>query len=227
LMRRLKNWKIQYGDEVIKKLQSSYQLKTAQDLYFMIAEEKIDLLDIKGILINEEKEETEIPVASMPEKESGESANIHYSDFLVIEDKVDGLDYRLSKCCNPVFGDRIFGFVTISEGIKIHRTNCPNAQYMIAKYPYRIVNAQWTASKNNPSFRSSIKITGIEDISIVNKIADIISEYKVTLRSFNYDMADGVFEGILTLMVPNNNVLQGVIKRISNVKGVHRAIRSD
>ena len=227
LMRRLKNWKIQYGDEVIKKLQLAYQLKTAQDLYFMIAEEKIDLLDIKDILLKEKKEETETLQTPVPEKEIVETSAIHYSDYLVIEDRVEGLDYRLAKCCNPVFGDRIFGFVTISEGIKIHRTNCPNAHYMIAKYPYRLVNTRWTESKNIPSFRSSIKVTGIEDISIVNKIADIVSDYKVTLRSFNYELADGVFEGILTLMVPNNNILQGIIKKISAIKGVHRAIRSD
>jgi GTP diphosphokinase / guanosine-3',5'-bis(diphosphate) 3'-diphosphatase len=228
LMRRLKNWKIQYGDEVIKKLQTTYSLKTAQELYFQIATEKIDLLDIKEILQKDEESDEQETISQTPVREQGEPAKIQYSDYLVIENKVEGLDYRLSKCCNPVFGDRIFGFVTISEGIKIHRTNCPNATYMMAKYPYRIVNAKWTAAKNLPSFRSTIKITGIEDISIVNKIADIIAENKkVTLRSFNYNMADGVFEGMLTLMVPNNDNLQLIIKRITGIKGVQRAIRSD
>ena len=227
LMRRLKNWKITFGDEVIKKLQTSFQMRTAQDLYFMIASEKIDLLHIKEILIREEPEENVTVVPVFPEKDYSDTTGTQYSDYLIIEDKIEGLDYKLSKCCNPVFGDRIFGFVTISEGIKIHRTSCPNAQYMMAKFPYRIVIAKWSDSKNALSFKSAIKITGIEDIGIVNKIADIISENKVSLRSFNYDMADGAFEGVLTIMVPNNNVLQGIIRKITDIKGVHRAVRFD
>jgi GTP pyrophosphokinase len=227
LMRRLKNWKIPFGDEVIKKLQTSFQMKTAQDLYFMIASEKIDLLHIKEILIREEPEENVSGATVLPEKEYSDTTSSQYSDYLIIENKVEGLDYKLSKCCNPVYGDRIFGFVTISEGIKIHRTSCPNAQYMMAKFPYRIVIAKWSDSKNMLSFKSAIKITGNEDIGIVNKIADIISENKVSLRSFNYDMADGAFEGILTIMVPNNNVLQGIIRKITGISGVHRAVRFD
>jgi GTP pyrophosphokinase len=227
LMRRLKNWKIPFGDEVINKLQTSFQMKTAQDLYFMIASEKIDLLHIKEVLLKEEPEENMPAIPAFSEKENADITGTQISDYLIIEEKVEGLDYRLSKCCNPVFGDRIFGFVTISEGIKIHRTNCPNAHNMITRYPYRVVAARWTESKNLPSFKSAIKITGVEDIGIVNKIADIISEYKASLRSFNYKMDDGIFEGILNIMVPNNNILQGIIRRIINIKGVHKATRFD
>jgi GTP diphosphokinase / guanosine-3',5'-bis(diphosphate) 3'-diphosphatase len=227
LMRRLKNWKIPYGDEVIRKLQTSFQIKTAQDLYFMIALEKIDLLHIKEVILRKEPEENINIVVTGSEKEVTGNIGTQYSDYLIIEDKVEGLDYRLSKCCNPVFGDRIFGFVTISEGIKIHRISCPNAHYMIARFPYRVVVARWTETKDLPSFKSAIKITGIEDIGIVNKIADIISENKVGLRSFNYNMDNGVFEGILMVMVPNNNVLQGIIRKITAIQGVHKAIRYD
>jgi len=227
LMRRLKNWKIAYGDAVINKLLSYYQLKTAQDLYFLIASEKIDLIQIKEILSRTESGETTTSVQSTIEKEAVETFDSQYADYLIIEERVEGLDYKVSKCCNPVFGDRIFGFVTISEGIKIHRSNCPNAHYMIARFPYRVVVARWTKTKNMPSFKAAIKITGIEDIGIVNKIADVISEYKVSLRSFSYTMDDGMFEGILNIMVPNNNILQGIIRRILSVKGVHKATRHD
>jgi GTP pyrophosphokinase len=228
LMRRLKNWKMTFGDTVIKKLQVQYQQKTAQDLYFMIASEKIDLLEIKEFLQKplEAAEQSLIP-SSASEKESSEYPEPQYADFLVIEDRVEGLDYRLSKCCNPVFGDRIFGFITISEGIKIHRTSCPNAHYMMARYPYRVVAAKWTNTRNMPSFRASVKITGIEDIGIVNRIADIIAAYNVSLRSFNYNFNDGMFEGILSIMVPNNNVLQGIIKKILGVKGIFKAVRME
>jgi GTP diphosphokinase / guanosine-3',5'-bis(diphosphate) 3'-diphosphatase len=227
LMRRLKNWKMTYGDAVIKKLQTHYQLKTAQDLYYLIAVEKIDLLELKEILIKPESESHPEPLPVFQDKGSEEITGAQYTDFLVIEDKVEGLDYRLSKCCNPVFGDRIFGFVTISEGIKIHRTSCPNAPYMMTKYPYRVLVAKWTKTLNMPNFRASVRITGIEDIGIVNRIADIIGEYKVVLRSFNYTMEDGMFEGVLNIMVPNNNILQGIIKKIVSIRGVLKVARQE
>jgi guanosine-3',5'-bis(diphosphate) 3'-pyrophosphohydrolase len=227
LMRRLKNWKIPYGDESVKKLQTYFQTRTAQDLYYLIATEKINLLQAKEVLLREEVQDTLPVIPGAAEKELPDHHGTQFSDYLIIEEKVEGLDYRLSKCCNPVFGDRIFGFVTISEGIKIHRTNCPNAHYMMARFPYRVVTARWTESRNVPSFKTAIRITGVEDIGIVNKIADIISDYKVSLRSFNYNMDDGMFEGILNIMVPNNNVLQGIIKKIVGIKGVQKATRLD
>jgi GTP pyrophosphokinase len=150
LMRRLKNWKIAYGDTVIQKLINSYSLKTAQDLYYLIATGKIELLNIKEVLQKEEPNESNIPATEVTEKETKEVIDTQYSDYLVIEDRVEGLDYKLSKCCNPAFGDSVFGFVTILEGIKIHRKNCPNAHYMITRFPYRIVVARWTKSKNSP-----------------------------------------------------------------------------
>jgi GTP pyrophosphokinase len=227
LMRRLKNWKIPYGDIVIQKLLNSYNLKTSQDLYYFISIGKLELLDIKEVLQKEEGNEPESPVSPVPERETKETIDTQYSDYLVIEDRIEGLDYKLSKCCNPVFGDRVFGFVTISEGIKIHRTNCPNANNMMARYPYRVVSARWTKLLNSPSFIATIKITGVEDIGMVNKIADVISEYKVTMRNFTYNMNDGLFEGILNIMVPNNNVLQGIIRKIHSIKGILKASRSD
>jgi len=225
LSRRLKNWKIPFSDTVIKKLLEHYQFRTAQDLYFNISTGKTDLLEIKSILTNTGKGEEAEPAqeVQLPLKHF----EPEYTDYLVIDEKVEGLDYRLAKCCNPVFGDRIFGFVTISEGIKVHRTSCPNAQFLTARYPYRMVAAKWTQAKNIPSFRASVKITGIEEIGIVNRIADILAEYKITLRSFNYNMNDGMFEGLLQIMVPNNDVLQVIIKKITSIKGVLRAVRQD
>jgi len=149
LMRRLKNWKIAYGDTVIQKLLNSLSLKTAQDLYFLIATEKIELLHIKEVLQKEETTESNAHSTIIPEKEIKESFDSQYSDYLIIEDRVEGLDYKLSKCCNPLFGDSIFGFVTILDGIKIHRKNCPNAENMISRYPYRVVVARWAKPKIN------------------------------------------------------------------------------
>ena len=154
LMRRLKNWKIAYGDTVIQKLLNSLNLKTAQDLYFLIATEKIELLHIKEVLQKEETTESNVHHAVFPEKEVKESFDSQYSDYLIIEDRVEGLDYKLSKCCNPLFGDAVFGFVTILDGIKIHRKNCPNAENMISRYPYRVIVARWAKPKINPASTS-------------------------------------------------------------------------
>ncbi len=227
LMRRLKNWKIAYGDAIIQKLLAYFNLKTGQDLYFLIESGKIDLLHIKEVLQKEETAEPISPVSFLPEKETKDQIGSQYSDYLIIEDRVEGLDYRLAKCCNPVFGDSVFGFVTISEGIKIHRANCPNAHNMIARYPYRVVVARWTNTKISPSFIASIKITGVEEIGIVNKIADLITEYKISVRSFNYNIEVGMFEGMLNIMVPNNDVLYGIIRRIHSIKGVLKANRQN
>ncbi len=160
----------------------------------------------------------------MTDKETREQADSQISDYLIIEDRVEGLDYKLSKCCNPVFGDSVFGFVTISEGIKIHRTSCPNAHNMMARYPYRVIAARWSKSKSSPSFIASVKITGIEDIGMVNKIADVIADQKAVIRSFNYNMTDGLFEGILNIMVPNSDVLYGIMRKIQGIKGILKEI---
>ncbi len=227
LMRRLKNWKIQFGDTIIQKLISHYNFKTAQDLYYLIETGKIELLDIKDILL---EEETALPVTqtlNLPEKEPKEYIDSQYSDFLLIEDRIEGLDYKLAKCCNPVLGDAVFGFVTISEGIKIHRTGCPNAHNLIARYPYRVIAARWSKTKTSTSFIASIKITGVEDIGIVNKISEIISAYSVSIRNFTYNMEEGMFEGMLNLLVPNNDVLYGLMKKIRTIKGVLKVNRQN
>ncbi len=227
LMRRLKNWKITYADNVIQRLINHYNFKTAQDLYYYIESGKIELLEIKEIL---QKEETHKPVLSadselISENETRELIESQYSDFLLIEDKVEGLDYKLAKCCNPVPGDPIFGFVTISEGIKIHRTSCPNAHYMIAQYPYRLISARWAKSKSGKSFIATVKITGVEEIGIVNRISEIITSFNATIRSFNYNMEDGMFEGSLNLLVANNDMLYGIIRKIQSVKGILKVNR--
>ncbi|MBE0673592.1 MAG: bifunctional (p)ppGpp synthetase/guanosine-3',5'-bis(diphosphate) 3'-pyrophosphohydrolase, partial [Bacteroidales bacterium] len=227
LTRRLKNWKINFSDTIVNRLLLKYNLKNAQDLYFKVSTEEIDLLDLKEFLLSAEEIAKPQEVSPVQEKETIEKRERQYSDYLVIENKIEGIDYRLSKCCNPVYGDPVFGFVTISEGIKIHRTACPNAQNMLSRYPYRILPAKWTDSGQSPSFIASIKVSGAEDIGIVSRITDVIAAYKVTMRGFNYSINDGLFEGVIQVSVPNVNILYGLIKKIQSLKGVMRAIRSD
>jgi len=185
------------------------------------------LLEIKDILLKEESTGGVIPPGTISEKETRELFESQFSDFLSIEDKVEGLDYKLSKCCNPVPGDSIFGFVTISEGIKIHRTACPNAHNMLARYPYRVISARWTKSKSGTSFIATIKVTGVEDIGIVNKISEVITGFNATVRSFNYNMEEGMFEGTINLLVANNDMLYGIIRKIHSIKGILKVNRQN
>lgn len=224
LVRRLKNWKIQYGDPTVMKLLEEYGYKTAQDLYFDIAIGEIDLLQVKKVLLRTGETSPAAP-ARAPEIASPEETPLTPGDYLVVDERVEGLDYKLARCCNPVFGDRIFGFVTVLEGIKIHRATCPNAEFMLNTFPYRVLRARWTRLDTSRGFLTAVKVTGIENLGIVARISDILSEYKVSVKNFSYRMDNGLFEGRIELLVPNINVLYGIIKKIQAVKGITRATR--
>ena len=226
LTRRLKNWKIPYGDTTVVKLLQEYGLKTSQDLYFSIAIGEIDLLQAKKVLLRPEGH-TEVEAPRLPEPQHHEEIGTGGSDYLVIDERVEGLDYKMAKCCNPVFGDRIFGFVTVLEGIKIHRATCPNADFMLSSFPYRVLRARWTRLDASRGFLTSIKLTGVENLGIVARISEILSEYRVSVKNFTYKMDNGLFEGRIELLVPNVNILYGLIKKIQSVKGITRVIRVD
>ena len=227
LTRRLKNWKIPYGDATVVRLLTEYGFKTSQDLYFSIAIGEIDLLQLKKVLLrSDEHAEESLPRA--PEISTQEETTASGGDYLVIDERVEGLDYKLAKCCNPVFGDRIFGFVTVLEGIKIHRATCPNADFMISSFPYRVLRARWTRLDSARGFLAQIKLTGVENLGIVSRITEILAEYKaVSVKNFTYSMNHGLFEGRAELLVPNINILYGIIKKIQSVKGITRVIRMD
>jgi GTP diphosphokinase / guanosine-3',5'-bis(diphosphate) 3'-diphosphatase len=230
LQRRLRNWKIPFNDLNINKLQKNYKLKTAVDLYCMIADDKIDLAEIKELLTDDEiqtKHHDKIE-DSLLEKIVKPSNTDKSEDFLIIDDKISDLHYQLSKCCNPIFGDPIFGFVTINEGIKIHRTNCPNAHQMISRYEYRVVKAKWTSTESDPFFQAVVKVTGIDEMGTVSHITDIIQkDQRVNMRSINIETEDGMFEGIIKLFVRNTVHLEVLIRKIAKVKGVLKVSRTE
>ena len=226
LTRRLKNWKIPYGDATVMKLLNEYELKTSQDLYFSIAIGDIDLLEAKKALLRQEAHPDET-APKTPAPQHYEEPVSGGSDYLVIDERVEGLDYKLAKCCNPVFGDRIFGFVTVLEGIKIHRASCPNADFMISSFPYRVLRARWTRLDASRGFLTSVRLTGVENLGIVTRISEILAEFKVSVKNFTYKMDNGMFEGRIELLVPNVNVLYGLIKKIQSVKGITRVTRVD
>lgn len=222
LSRRLKNWKIENNDELIRKLMANYKYKLAVDLYAAIANEKIDFSEIKEIVtkeeINTEVDNIEISQVSRVSRNT---------DVLVIDDKISNVDYKFAKCCNPVFGDEITGFVSIGEGIKIHRKNCKNAMVLVNRYPYRIIDAKWTNEGNN-SYIADLLVIGNDEIGVVTNITSLISkDFSVQMRSLTISSDSGFFEGKITLLIDNADHLSSLISRMKNIKGVTRVTRYD
>ena len=229
LKRRLKNWKIKFEDALIDKLVKHYKLKAPVDLYYAIATDKIDISAIKDLLTESKKEE--LPATEMEEKveeQETDKKSSYQSDFLIIDNKIENVDYKLAKCCNPIFGDSIFGFVTVSEGIKVHRTNCPNARQMVERYNYRIIKAQWTKSAAKQSFQATIKVSGVDEIGMLNKITDIISkDLRVRMRSISMDSNEGMFDGKLKLFVDSTKHLDMLMSKLKREKGILKVTRVD
>jgi GTP pyrophosphokinase len=226
LIRRLKNWKITFSDEHIRKLLKSYKLKTAQDLYYQIATEQIELSQIKELL--QEPVITEKPSAEIetPVLTVHPDTIFKKEDYLIIDDKLANVDFRLAKCCNPIFGDDVFGFVTVGEGIKIHRLNCPNAAQLISKYGYRIVKARWSSGGKEPLFTVEVNITGDNDPNMLNIISEIITrDLKLSLKAISFDTDSGMFKGRLKITVRDTAHLDSLIGRLSAIKGVYQVSR--
>ncbi len=227
LLRRLRNWKLDFNDQNLKILLKYFKLKTITDLYTDIADEKIDVSVIKVILQNKPE------LDKLPEKIDEDLVEkitkphtSHSDDFLVIDDNLDNLEYKLSKCCNPIFGDPVFGFVTINEGVKIHRVSCPNAEQLITRYGYRVVKAKWTSSDGKALYQANLKIVGVDDIGLVSRITDeIAKDLKVNFRSISINTIDGMFEGNLALFVKDTAHLDSLINKLKKVKGVLSAGR--
>jgi len=228
LVRRLKNWKYELTDQLLNRLVKFFGYKTVQDFMRSVALDKIDLAQIKDFIVQAEKKEDEtLEVEKERSAENFIAGNdeLPDDDVLMIDKSLTNVDFKLAKCCNPIFGDEIFGFVASMGGIKIHRKNCPNATDMHTKFGYRIVKAQWT-SGNSTNYQATLKITGSDDIGIVTNISQVVSkEMKVKIRSMSIDSHEGVFEGTLTVFVDNINSLTALIKKIKNVKGVFSVSR--
>jgi len=136
------------------------------------------------------------------------------------------VDFKLAKCCNPIFGDEIFGFVTIGEGIKVHRLNCPNAAQLISKYGYRVVKARWTSGGKETLFTVEIKVTGENDPNILNNISNLLTkDLKITLRAISFDTDNGMLNGRLKIAVKDTAHLESLMVRLSSIKGVYRVNR--
>lgn len=232
VIRKLGQLKLDLSNEVLNHLLNFFNVKTPLDLYYNVAKGIIDSKEIKKFTDHREQkkqEKKEQPVIQDPKavKENIKKVSGTDSDMLLIGDSMDKLDYKLAKCCNPIPGDDVFGFVTVNEGIKIHRTNCPNAIELMSNYGYRIIKAKWTSQKEL-AFLAGLKITGVDRVGIINDITKVISnELKVNIRSITIDTTDGMFEGNLMLFVHDTKHLDKLILKLSKVSDVLNVRRID
>ncbi|MCE1199287.1 MAG: RelA/SpoT family protein [Marinilabiliales bacterium] len=229
LRRKFKNWKIELNDQVIRDLLKHYKLKLASELYYQISVGKIDPLEIKDLIsVPEEESPKDKLSAILAPSEMKQLSFDSGDDFLVIDNNLKNVIYKLAGCCNPIFGDQIFGFVTIREGIKIHRESCPNAKQMIDRYPYRLIRAKWRETGKRNSFQATVRVTGADRMGIANDLTHIISkDVGVQMRSISVDSQGSHFEAVLRVFVNDTQHLDFLMQKLKNVKGVDVVTRSD
>lgn len=232
LERKLKNKKTELSESVMAHTIRKMGFKVASDFYKQLAEGKLDINQVVEKYI--EVRDYDLNLNAPAQTRSAEEFNFEmtsdhvpsgHDDELVIGSDLKGIDYSLAQCCHPIFGDPIFGFVTVSGGIKIHRTTCPNAAHLREHLGYRIVRARWSG-KGTSQYSITLNVIGNDDIGIVNNITSIISkEEKIMMRSINIDSHDGLFEGHLTVMIEDTSRMEALIRKIRTVKGVKSVSR--
>ena len=223
LGRRLKNWKMELDDKTLAGILKKLQLKTVNAFYAAIGEGTLDVADVKEMLTSSEAEQTSAPEQEKKVSKPGVAESKGNDDILVIDAKnVRGIDYRMAKCCNPVFGDDVFGFVTRTEGIKIHRMSCPNAARLIDMYPYRIQKVKWSETPSSGNFQTGLRVIAALEASVINEIMDIVNSFRASLRMFNVSENDrqGTYDITMKIAVPSNLELDKVISQIRNLKNV-------
>ena len=231
LERRFKNKKVEIEESIMGHLIKKMGFKEVSDFYKQIADGKLDpndvittYLELRDHLQNNKDKETRSAEGFNFESPDEEILR-DYEDVLTIDRNLKGIDYQLAPCCNPIYGDPIFGFVTVSGGIKIHRRDCPNAAEMRRRFGYRIVKARWSG-KGQSKYAITLRIIGNDDIGVVSNITNIISkDEKIVMRSINIDSHDSLFSGNLTIQIEDTARLQNLIKKLKGVKGVKQIER--
>lgn len=229
--RKFKNRKIEFDESTMARLIKKMGFKEVSDFYRQIADGELDtneVIDKYVELQSKEKSGAGDQPARSAEEFNFNAANemsVPNDDVLVIDRNLKGIDYQLARCCQPIYGDDVFGFVTVNGGIKIHRTDCPNAAELRKRFGYRIVKARWSG-KGSSKYSITLRVIGNDDIGIVNNLTSIISkDERLTLRSISIDSNDGLFRGNLVVMLEDTSRLESLIKRLRTVKGVKQVER--
>jgi GTP diphosphokinase / guanosine-3',5'-bis(diphosphate) 3'-diphosphatase len=230
VLRRFKNWKIEIEDGKISRLAKKKGYKTVSDFYQDIANETLDMHMIRDAYVDLDKptsaEQFETRKADSFYTDHPQVESAGKEDVLVIGEGLKGVEFNLAKCCHPIYGDEVFGFVSVVGGIKIHKSDCPNAPQMASRFGYRIVKARWSGKSAGSQYPITLRIIGHDDIGIVTNVTSLISKEKnIALRSISVDSVDGLFQGNLTIMVSDTKELDSIIKKIRLVKGVKSVSR--
>jgi len=229
LERKMKSLKITYNTDNLNKLSYFFKLPSTQELFIAVAHGKIELKDLKDYVASEKEIENRGSEKSDHQQIEALLSKVKgpESDILLIGEDMQRIDYTLAPCCNPIPGDDVFGFVTVSDGIKIHRTNCPNAAQLMANYGYRIVKAKWNKQKEL-TFLTGLHIVGIDDVGLINNITKVISnDFKVNMRSITVDTDNGIFDGSIMIYVNDKEHLDQLIENLQEVRGVTGVTRFD
>jgi len=229
LARKLKSQKLSFNEKMINELVIYFKLKTSLDLFYRVGIGKIDNTKIKEFTASRSNAfvsyiKSKIKKPSIAEDLNKDEFTSKY-DQLVFGKEEEPLDYKLASCCNPIPGDSVFGFVTVSEGLKVHKKDCPNAIQLQSNYSYRIMPAKWIDSSQQ-DFKSVIKLTGIDNLGLVSEITKEISRsMNVNIRNINFESSGGLFTGRITLFVKNNSILSTLIERLKKISGIHKVTR--
>ena len=230
LGRRLKNWKMELDDETMAALLKKLQYKTINAFYAAIGDGVLDVADVKNHINELHSQNTEqAKETDLKSVKTGIQQGKGNDDILVIDAKnVRGLDYRMAKCCNPVFGDDVFGFVTRTEGIKIHRMSCPNAARLLEMYPYRIQKVKWSENPSTSNFQTGLRVTTALEPYVINEVMDIVNSFRASIRMFNVSENErhGTYDITMKIAVPNNLELDKVISQMRNLKNVLKISRT-
>lgn len=228
IQRKLKQIKKKLTSDEVNKLAHHFNLRTGSDLYYMIGSGKIEHSLIKKFYKKSALQETVIKKPSHPEevKENLKKVRKEDYDLLLLGEDLDLLDYKFAKCCNPIPGDDVFGFVTVSDGIKIHRTTCKNAAELLSNYGYRVIKAKWTSAQDK-SFEVGVRIIGTDRLGLINDVSTVISdELKVNMRSITINTEGGIFEGEIQLYINDTRHLDTLMNKMRKVDGVMNVSRT-
>ena len=226
LERRLKNWKMELTPEDLMQLMKHFRIKQISDFYAAVAREDISLQDIKLFLLKDKEDTSEKPeTGSTPPEHAEEKTSYREGDYLVIDDNFGRIGYKLARCCNPVIGDEVFGFVSIKEGIKIHRMSCPNAARLMTRYPYRIQKVRWREKVTSAMFQITIRFTAYQEIGLAQEISDVIGNLSLNLRSFTFSGQGGKIAGKLQVAVSSNKQVDLLLFQLRKIRGITKAVR--
>lgn len=227
LERRFKNWKVEPTPEVIGNILKHFKYKQISDFYAAIASESLPMQDVKDFILGtrDDKAEPTAKAEEVPAADTALASPNKHQDYLIIDDRLGRIGFKLAKCCNPVIGDPVFGFVSIKEGVKIHRMSCPNAARLMTQYPYRIQKVKWRHTETTATFQVAIRFTAFDEMGLTQAVGQILQNLSLNLRSFTFSNQRGKMEGRLQVAVNSNKQIDVLLFQLRKIKGMVKVSR--